>query len=198
MTTPNTSITRQPRKSVVFEHSDAWANFLTKLVEVLKERETGDLFTLQAKESGEWIQFATESRSFRIEVKSNFYRDDDDQLSVEQVIGLADIGWSAPTGNPEQSTPENDLYGSPNYFVDVKAPLKLKVLETLIARTFVEVFGVSEPDALSYQGFDCEGNSLSCPSLGIKPYVYEAESSPNPKFPQLFLNVLKETTGISE
>ncbi len=167
-----------------------------KLVAVLKERETGDLLTLQAKDSGEWIQVAVESRSFRIEVKSNYFREDDQQLSFKQVIGLAAIGWSAPSGTPEQSTPESDIAGSPNFFMDLRVPLRLKALETVIARTFVEVFGVSSPDALDYEAFDAEGNSLCLPVLGLEPVVDSLDSNLNPKLPQLVLDVVRELTGI--
>ena len=177
--------------------SETWAVFVKKLAAVLKERDVGDLLTLQAKDSGEWIQLATEKSSFRIEVKSDHFRDDDDQLTFKQVIDLAAIGWSAPTGTPEQSTPESDIDGSPNFFSDVPVPLKLKTLEALIGRTFTEVFGVSTPDALDYEAYDCEGNSLSLPALGLEPVVNSQDSNLNPKLPQLLLDVVRELTGIN-
>ncbi len=176
--------------------AEVWASFIKKFAAVLKERDVGDLLTLQSKKSGDWIQFATEKRSFRIEVKSNFFRNDDDQLSFEQVIGLAAIGWSAPTGTPEESTPENDIYGSPNFFVDVKAPLKQKFLEVLIGRTFVEIFGVSEPDALAYEGYDGEGNSLLLADLGLKTVTDNTDQ--HPELSQAVLDVMKEITSISD
>ena len=46
--------------------AEVWAIFIKKLAAALKERDVGDLLTLQAKHGGEWIQFATEKRSFRI------------------------------------------------------------------------------------------------------------------------------------
>jgi hypothetical protein len=195
MTTISSTATTRARKGSQGV-SETWAVFVKKLAAVLKERDVGDLLTLQDKDSGEWIQFATEKSSFRIEVKSNHFREDDAQLSVEQVIGLSAIGWSAPTGNPEQSTPSLDINGSPNFFVDVRSPIKLKTLETLIARTFIEVFRVSTPDALVYESYDCEGNSLSLTTLGIRPVIYFQDSNLNPKLPQLVLNVVREITSI--
>jgi hypothetical protein len=197
MTTNNTSEKPKNRNSVATDNSETWASFIKKLAAVLKERDVGDLLTLQAKATGEWIQFCTEKSSFRVEVKSNYFREDDDQLSFKQVIDLAAIGWSAPTGNPEQSTPSSDIAGSPNFYVDVRVPLKIKTLEALIARTFSEVFGVSAPDALEYEAYDAQGDSLFLPALGLKPVINCQDSNLNPKLPKLVIDVVSELTGIT-
>lgn len=87
-----------------------------KLVAVLKERETGDLLTLQAKDSGEWIQVAVESRSFRIEVKSNYFREDDQQLSLNRSLAWPLLGGQHLAGHLNNRHLKVTLQAPPQFF----------------------------------------------------------------------------------
>ena len=176
--------------------SQAWKVFVKKLVAVLKSRDSGDIVSLQSKSNGEWIQIAVQKSNFRIECKSDHYREDKEVLTAEQIATLADIGWLAPTGTPEESTPAKDIDGSTNHFVDLPTPLTLRALSTLVVRTFAEVFDTAHPDFLEYEAYDSDGDSLFISELGLTPAIACTDASQNPKLPEQLLAAIGELTGV--
>lgn len=176
--------------------ASTWKPFILNLTDVLNDMEQGQILTLQKSSPEEWIQFAPQGKSIRIECKSNFYREVHEQLTVDQVAALADIGWLSPTGSPEESTPSEDKFGSPNHFVDLLLPLKTKALSGLVVRTFTEVFSATHPEMLQYEAFEVTGDSLPLPDFGVKVAITCTDASQNPKLPQLLLDVLSELTGV--
>ena len=184
---------RAPKKS-----APAWASFINTLITVLGDLEQGQLLTLQVQSSREWVQFAPQGKTIRVECKSNHFRQDDEQLTVAQIVTLAAIGWKAPTGTPEAATPESDIDGSPNFFADLRVPLKVKDVTALVARTFAKVFAADHPSALVYEAFESDGDTLPLPQLGLKPLLVDADAPPNPKLPQKLLETIAEVTGIQD
>ena len=105
-------------------------------------------------------------------------------------------GWSAPTGKPKQSVPENDPDGSPNFFAEFSAPVACEQVADLAVQTFVEIMQVPHPGFLEYQAFDPDGGSLPLPGLGMKQAA-STDGDPE-KVPQHLLAILQEITGISD
>lgn len=178
--------------------ASTWKPFILNLTDVLNDMEQGQLLTLQKVSPLEWIQFAPQGKSIRIECKSNAYREAHEQLTVHQVAELADIGWLVPTGSPEESTPSKDKFGSPNHFVDLPLPLKPKALSGLVVRTFTEVFSTALPQDLVYEAYGDDKGSLSLPDLGLKPQMDLQDVDLNPKLAELLLSVAKEITNIPD
>lgn len=176
--------------------SKAWSGFVKKLIAVLRGRDAGDIVSLQSKSNGEWIQIAVQKSNFRIECKSDAFREDHELLTPKQRATVADIGWMAPTGSAEESTPAKDFDGSPNHFVDLPTPLRQKDLNELVGRTFVEVFDTARPEALDYEAFGADGDSLFLPELALKPEITCTDASQNPKLPEQLLAAITELTGV--
>lgn len=202
MTTKNgaaTSRTGNISKAVsAGSKSDAWANFLKKLVTELTGLEAGQWMLLQKLNSeSDWVQFAAQGKAgFRLETKSNWYRSDTDQLTPEQVQGLLLLGWLPPTGSDEESNPVSDPHGSPNFFVQLPVKLSRKDLDSLVTKTFIDVLGVAEPDGLAYKAFNRAGNSVPLPDLGLKAITDSTDQ--NPELSQAVLDVIKEITSIPD
>jgi hypothetical protein len=204
MTIKTNTVTVRNRKKAVIKTTgaatitDAWALFLERLEPTLKGLHPGQWVILQKKDSAsDWIQFAHQGKAgFRVESKSNFYRNVDDQLTPEQVAGLVQLGWLSPTGSDEESTPENDPEGSPNFYVDLSVKLSLKDLDALVSRTFINIFGVSGPDQLLYEAYEVDGSALLLPALGLKAVTTDADQ--NASLAQSLLDVIREITGTPE
>jgi len=143
------------------------------------------------------VQMVAEGKGkFRIETKSNWYRELEQELTLEQQESLSRIGWKEPTGTGSESTPEGDFHGSPNYFLDLSLPRHANKLVNVTVATFMDVLGVVEPDGLVYEAFYPNGDSLSLPQLGLKPLISEQDNSKNPQLRLQLLNIIKELTGI--
>jgi hypothetical protein len=161
--------------------SPAWEAFSERLIAALQSLEAGQWLILQKQGVSEWVQFAAEGKgAFRIEVKSNWFRELDEELTLEQQELLSRIGWREPTGSDTESTPASDPCGSPNYWLDLTLPRNANKLVNVTAATFTDVIGVVEPEGLMYEAFYVNGDSLSLPQLGLKPLVVEHDNSQNP------------------
>ena len=178
---------------------DVWVLFLERLVPTLKSLKPGQWLIIQRTDSSsDWVQFASQGKAgFRLETKSNWYRNDDDQLTPAQVSGLVQLGWIAPSGNPEESTPENDPEGSPNFYIDLAAKSGFKNLDALVAKTFAKIFGISNPDMLFYEAYESNGTSLLLPELGLKVAV-ATDTDQHENLAQALLDVIIKITGISK
>jgi len=177
--------------------SPAWSAFSDRLVSALQSLESGQWLIIQKQGTPDWVQFVAEGNGkYRAETKSNFYRELDQELTLEQQECLSRIGWKQPTGTGSESTPEGDPHGSPNYFLDLSLPRHANKLVNVTVATFVDVLGVVEPDGLVYEAFYPNGDSLSLPQLGLKPLINEQDNSKNPQLRLQLLGMVKELTGI--
>src|ERR1035437_1251838 len=104
--------------------SPAWVSFSERLIGALQSLEAGQWLIIQKQGVSDWVQYAAEGNGkFRMETKSNFYRELDEELTLEQQELLSRIGWREPTG--ADSTPASDPQGSPNYFLDLTLPRQI-------------------------------------------------------------------------
>lgn len=177
--------------------SVAWEPFSEKLAAVIANLEEDQYLILSKKRSFESVQFAGQgSFGLRLETTSNYFRDQENQLTEQQVSSLTDLGWNLPTRNPAISTPQSDPDGSPNLYIDISLPLNFRDIADLTVSTFSEILSVPHPGFLEFDAFDADGNSLPLPTLGLKRANNAGEADQNSKLPQLLLDTLKEVTGI--
>ena len=179
--------------------SVAWPPFADKLTGVLARLEEDQYLIVSVKGSNRFVQFAAQgSFGMRVETTSNSYLPKPEQLNKRQVATLIDAGWQDPTGDPEESTPENDPDGSSNFFVEFARPVAFGAVAQLTVRTFAQILRVPYPSSLQYEAFESEGRSLALPELGLKL----AQRAPNPDsqedLAQHLLATLKECTGVSD
>lgn len=146
--------------------SDDWLTFANKLAEVLERLGEGQFLILSLKDSNLFVQAVAQGdHGLRLETTSNEYRSDDDQLSEAEIAKLEIMGWHMPT-RPD-SRPDNDLFGSPNFYLDVPQPVDTSVCASLLVQTLVDVLGVTDQGQLEIASDDGHGQPLYLPSLGV-------------------------------
>lgn len=177
--------------------SEAWTPFAQRLAQVLEKLEEDSFLVISKKQNtSEFIQVVAQGFfGLRIETTSDYFRDDDNQLTKEQISCLLNIGWSAPSGTQEYATPEFIPDGSPNYFADAAPPLNYRALADFIVKTFIEALHTPHPGFLQYEAFDSQGNTISLPDLGLQ---HANAVSQKDALPKLLIAALSEVTGITE
>lgn len=179
--------------------SSAWVPFVHRLAQALEKLLEDQYLIITKKGTNEFIQFASQGfYGLRVETISNHYRDEANQLSDVQIANLLDIGWSAPTNNPDKSTPAADPDGSPNFFAEFPLPLYVIEIAQMAVKTFTEVLNLNHPAFLEYEAFSSDGNSLPIPQLGLKLAIRSEKSAKNSALPKLVMDTVKELTGIDD
>ena len=189
--------------------SVAWRPFEKQLATVLAVLEEDQFLVVSHKHTKRFVQFAAQGAfGMRAETVSNAYLEGRSRLGKRQLAGLVKAGWLAPTGTPEGSIPELDPDGSPNFFMDLPAPVPFERLAGIAVRTLSEVLRVPYPGMLQYEAFDIDGNAILLPSLGLKrvaprpPAQREAELMPDPQPhgdpTELLLAAMKRATNIDD
>jgi hypothetical protein len=163
--TPGTGETR----SVEAKPSAAWPGFEARLAEVLIALEEDQFLVIAAKRGWVYVQFAGQgSYGIRAESVSNGFLPESEALNADQIAALEALGWSAPTGTPEETNPQRQPEGSPNFFRDFPAPPPVGEIARLAVRTLTEVLGIPHPGHLEYQAFSTDHQVLLLPTLGLK------------------------------
>ncbi len=115
------------------------------------------------------MQFAAQgSFGLRAECVGNNYLDEAHALRAGQMSRLRRIGWSDPTGTPEQATPKLQPEGSPNFFRDFDRPVPYDEVARMAVRSLTEVFEIPHPGYLMYKAFDKDQRTILVPTLGLK------------------------------
>ncbi len=149
-----------------------WHTFANALRNTLVHMAEDQFLILQCKGSKRFVQVATQHNNIRIEAISNHFLSGRDALSAKDMKALRRLGWLAPTGTPEQATPERDPDGSCNYFLDLPLPVDFAQLVTLLVKTLSAVMGVPHDGYLAYSAFGVDGGGdVSYPNLGIRREV---------------------------
>ena len=173
--------------------SPAWTEFAQKLALVLRGLVEDQFLIVTKKNSNICIQFVCEgSYGLRLETTSNYYRNNEEQLSDQDIESLSSLGWGLPTNDPDVPNVA-DVDGSPNHFLDAPMPLNCVALAELAVRTFIEVLRIPHPGFLQYTSSDGNGDSVPLPQLGLK---LEIESDPSINLPQHLLTTVRELTGL--
>jgi hypothetical protein len=172
-----------------------WHGFASALRETLAHMAEDQFLILQCKGSRRFVQVATQHNNIRIEAISNHFLSGREALSAKDIKALRRLGWLAPTGTPEQATPERDPDGSCNYFLDLPLPVDFAQPVTLLVKTLSVVMGVPHDGYLAYSAFGVDGGGdVSYPNLGIKREV----TDPSLRMDELaerLLSLLEEALG---
>jgi len=181
--------------------SVAWPPFAQKLAAVLAKLEEDQYLILMVKQSNRYIQFASQgSFGIRVETTSNHYLSKQEKLDERQIAALIEAGWHAPTGNPNDSTPEGDPDGSPNFFAEFSAPVSFEAVANLTVRTFTEILRVPHPGSLQYEAFDDpngNGEAIDLPELGLKQGKPAVPADNLDALLFSLLTTIKQETGLS-
>lgn len=178
--------------------ASGWNTFERQLGNTLSAMQEDQFLIISVKQSNRFIQFAAQGvHGMRAEVTSNAYLREAERWTEAQMSGLSELGWCAPTGSPEASTPERDPDGSANHFLDFTSPITPSEIAKLSVATLMQIMQVPYPGFLEYEAFDSERNTEALPNLGLKRTIRD----PNIKMSVLadrLLRSLREETGLSE
>lgn len=165
---PKGSPVPQRTRPVVCQHQHGgWRRFERTLTDALSDLDDDEYLILSMRFGGRVVQFAGQgAEGMLVESVSNHYLDDEEALTgAEQDLLLA-MGWNSPTYDPE-SVAEHPAEGSPNYYRELKAPVKFWSVAELAIRTLRLVHRIETPDQLEYNAFNRAGESIRFPSLRI-------------------------------
>ncbi len=124
------------------------------------------------------MQFAAQGSSgIHAECVSNHYRGER-PLRTDQLAALEGLGWSSPTGTPEEVLEKRT--GSPNFFRDFDQPVPFGEVARLAVRSLSEVLEIREPGSLRYKAFQRGGNDILLPTLGLR----RERPKPAPEIPK--------------
>lgn len=148
----------------------AWGYFASNLADALADLDEDEFLILTIKENFRYVQFAAQGKfGLRAEARSNAYEYCGNALSKQACAKLLDWGWKAPNQRPDN---EDDKIrypdGSPNYFLDVAAPVPYASVADLAVNTLRNVFGAQHPGVLEYKSFAKDGGDIRFPHLRIK------------------------------
>ena len=148
--------------------SNAWAEFERNLAMALADLEEDEFLILASNAEHYYVQFAGQGeKGMRAEAVSNTFLKPEFQLSEAARQSLGDLGWSEPTYVPVDGEQE-PKDGSPNYYVDVAAPVPHTRLAGLAIKTLRKVYGVRNPGDLTYKAFAEDNTSIRFPTLKIQ------------------------------
>ena len=172
----------------------AWAPFSKTLDVVLSKLEKDQYLIISAKGSDRFVQFACQGEDgMRVEVTSNHFLKGKERLSRRQVSWLLANGWSAPTGDVKEATPERDPNGSPNYFIDLPATVATRDMARLATEALVRGLGIQDSVSLAYEAFEENGRPLRFEGFGLDPAILGSS-----RLMELVLEVFRRVTGISD
>ena len=177
--------------------SVAWPPFAEGLAATLGVLEDDQSLVISVKRANRFVQFAAQGvHGMRAETTCNNYLAKSEQLDARQIAALAAAGWHTPTGSPDESIPENDPDGSPNFFRQFPVPVPFKAIADLATDTFAEILRVPHPGFLEYEAFDADGLAILLPSLGLKRAVRSPQ--PEASLPELLRATLREAAAVPD
>lgn len=183
-----------PRRHTIRRVSKDWTPFGRQLAQVLSLLEEDQFLILSAKRGNRYLQFSCQgSWGMRVEVTSNHFLKGDERLTRREMAWLSAHGWNAPTGKPEQATPDRDPDGSPNYYIDFPTAVPTSDIVGVVIDTLIHGLALPYPGALSYESFDSDGGVLEFQELGLKPTPRQSK----PVMEQV-LAVFRSVTGIED
>lgn len=177
--------------------SVAWPPFAERLAGALAALEEDQFLILSVKRSDRFVQFAAQGHfGMRAETTANRYLTPSERLDARQVAALSAAGWRDPTGDPGESTPEQDPDGSPNFFAEFPFPVAFGRVADLAVLTLSEILRIPHPGFLEYEAFDTEGRAILLPALGLKRAVHPAKARTGTPLPERLLAAVRKAVGL--
>jgi hypothetical protein len=148
------------------DRDDGWASFVGRLASALEGIRGSKYLILEVAGRQRFVQFAgDEDGSMRAEAISNAYLPPHDQLTVQQLQALDELGWRPPTHEPDVAVSGEAAMGSPNHYIDFPGPAPCSDVALIAVRTLRDVFGAASVDDLEYHAFERDGPDLDYPGL---------------------------------
>ncbi len=149
--------------------SAAWPGFVDELAAGLATLQEDHYLILEIKNSNRFVQFyCGGDRGWRLETCSNAFLHGSDRLGEEEIAELRKLSWLEPTKSAEESTPEKDPDGSPNFYMDIDSVTGLDALAGLAVETLAGVLAVPYPAMLRYHAADAFGYEKSISELRLQ------------------------------
>jgi len=144
-----------------------WRWLARNLRLALGDLKDGQYLILSIRGTNRFVQFAGEgSHGMLAEAASNHYLPRGERLDDAAHRRLLQLGWWAPTHEPEESGPRA-WGGSQNYFLMVEAPVDHGMLAAIAVGALVSVFGAKDLRQLEYKAFSRCGAEVRFPLLGL-------------------------------
>lgn len=158
-----------PEANLTPDHE--WNRLCEALAACLGDLDGREFLIVSSRSINHYVQFAVNrDRSIRAEAAANQYIWElQGLLTVEDYQTMDRLGWRRPTNYPPQlNDPRNVPGGSPNFFIDVEAPVDYLELATLAVTTLRTVYGIGRPAELNYKAFAHNRTSVRFPTLGLE------------------------------
>jgi Flp pilus assembly protein TadD len=134
---------------------------------------------IHARAEDYFVQFAGQGdHGMRAEAVSNTFITHSARLSDEACQELRNLGWSLPTYVPSEGT-QDPAEGSPNFYVEVGAPVPYARLAGLGIKTLRAIYHIRHPEELAYKSFSRDGVSIRFPLLKITRHAASSGRSAN-------------------
>lgn len=148
---------------------EAWSSLASSLTVCLAALEEDECLVISYKRANYFVQFAgLGSFGMRMEASSNSFIEPEATLIDDQYEVMASLGWQRATVLPAAPGEAEGGEGSPNFFIDVGAPVNVTALGQLAVTTLRRVYGVAHPGMLQYFAFGDGPSSIRFPTLGLK------------------------------
>jgi hypothetical protein len=179
--------------------SMVWSPFARTLASVLGSLESDQYLLLRVKRTNRFVQFAAQGAfGMRVETNSHGCLAHTERLNLKQIEALRAAGWHAPIGSSEESIPDQDPDGSPNFYVAFPAPVPVQQVAELAVHTLAEILHVPNPVGLDYEAFDAGGAAILLPSLGLKRAARAPQTLGVDTLPARLLTTIRETMGLKD
>ncbi len=147
----------------------AWTALASALGGCLAALDEDEFLIISYKRANYYVQFAgLGSFGMRMEASSNSFIEPEASLVDEQYQAMTALGWQRATVLPPEPGESSDGDGSPNFFIDVAAPVNVAALGQLAVTTLRRVYDIAHPEMLQYFAFGDGGSSIRFPTLGLK------------------------------
>jgi hypothetical protein len=144
-----------------------WRQLTQDLGRALGDLKDGQYLIVSIRGTNRFVQFAgEEAHGMLAEAVSNHYLPRGERLDDAAHHRLLQLGWWAPTHEPEESGPRA-WGGSPNYFLRMERPVDHGMLASLAVGALVSVYGAKDLRQLEYKAFSRCGAKVGFPFLGL-------------------------------
>ncbi len=124
---------------------DSWVAFEDSLTIALADLNEDEFLVIERKNTNYFVQFAAQGLSgMRVEAAANVYQPRLERIPKAAVQHLIHTGWNPPTyvDSHEYSEPVD---GSPNFYLDVAAPVPYEEISALAVEALRGAFGARHP-----------------------------------------------------
>ena len=130
----------------------AWSKCRDTLAAAIASLQEDDyLIVIASRAANHFVQFYGHGAlGLRLEAVSNTYLEEGHRLSDAACLDLLALGWNPPTYVPAEGV-EEPKGGSPNFYLDMGAPVPHARVAALAVETLRTIYRVQDPRRLAYE-----------------------------------------------